>query len=183
MNTFQLTEVMENDRVAKRTFLGVFPMDMLPKYPIQHRPCSFIVNSAPSTDEGKHWLAVYIDEDGGGELFDSYGYNANFYDTRLEHFLQRNCNFHVYNTCQLQSLLSDVCGQFCLFYLLHRSRGIPADSIVRLFSEKKRENDHLVANFINKHFPNIIQTHSKAIFNKTMQTVKTRQECLLNCNS
>ena len=176
MNTLQLKDVMKRDRLGKESFLGVFPMDLLPKQEVLQRPFSLIVNTAPSSHKGQHWLAVYVDDEGQGEMFDSYGHSASFYDRRLEHFLQRNCMFHVYNSRQVQSFTSDVCGQFCLFFLLHRCRGIPADSIVNTFSKRTHQNDELVDHFIQKHFP-FIKTYTKGNV-KSLQKCKTRQQWL-----
>ena len=39
-----------------------------------------------------------------------------------------------------------MCGQYCLFYALHRSRNIPMSAIATLFTDHKDWNDALVRN-------------------------------------
>lgn len=183
MNTYQLEAVMIEDRFSRHKFIGVFPVDLLPKDKIEHsaRPFCLIVNSAPSSSVGEHWLAVFVDKDGDGELFDSYGHRADFYDERLETFLKKNCIHHSFNTKELQTLWSDVCGQYCLYFLLHRCRNIPANSIIQLFTKNKLLNDNMVESFLYKHFPAVFQinenTFPRMLQNK-QQTCKTRYECI-----
>ena len=156
---------MTNDLYSRDKFVGVFPMDLLPTKQVKQttRPFCFIVNSAPSSSQGEHWLAVHIDKHGQGELFDSYGHPADFYDQRLEAFLDKNCIGHSFNARELQTLWSDVCGQFCLYYLLHRCREIPANNIIQQFSKSKVVNDHMVDAFIQKHFPSVFKIHENTL--------------------
>ena len=72
MNTYQLEAVMTEDRYSQDMFVGVFPMDRLPKQ--FKTPACMIINSASSSSQGEHWLAVFIDQYGRGEFFDSYGF-------------------------------------------------------------------------------------------------------------
>ena len=182
MNTYQLEAVMNRDRFSQSKFIGVFPMDLLPKNKIEHctRPFCLIINSAPSTNEGEHWLAVYVDVYGEGQLFDSYGNNANFYDRRLETFLKKNCTEHSYNKSELQALWSDVCGQHCLYFLLHRSRHIPAKTILELFGRNKLVNDSLVDAFIHKHFPSVFQIHANT-FTRMLQSKQQKSQTRYTC--
>ena len=156
---------MTNDLYSRDKFVGVFPMDLLPTKQVKQttRPFCFIVNSAPSSSQGEHWLAVHIDMHGQGELFDSYGHPADFYDQRLEAFLDKNCIGHSFNARELQTLWSDVCVQFCLYYLLHRCREIPANNIIQQFSKSKVVNDHMVDGFIQKHFPSVLKIHQNTL--------------------
>ena len=53
----------------------------------------------------------------------------------------------------LQSIYSKVCGHYCLYFALYRSRQISMSTIVHRFSNNTRKNDSLVKRFIEKHFP------------------------------
>ena len=53
----------------------------------------------------------------------------------------------------LQSINSKVCGQYCLYYVLFRSRNIGISTTVHRFSKNKQRNDFLVKSFIEKHCP------------------------------
>jgi hypothetical protein len=37
-----------------------------------------VCNTDPSTKPGRHWIAIYVDEDGGREYFDSFGRNEHW---------------------------------------------------------------------------------------------------------
>ena len=66
---------------------------------------------------------------------------------------------YEYNTRKLQSAWSDVCGQYCMFYLSHRARGHSMNNIVHLFDNNTMSNDNKVFTFVNKHFnilPNVL---------------------------
>lgn len=52
----------------------------------------------------------------------------------------------------LQSVNSKVCGHYCLYFALFRSRQVSMSTIVHRFSSNKRRNDLLVKRFIEKHF-------------------------------
>lgn len=182
MNTYQLEAVMTEDLYSRDAFVGVFPMDLLPKNQVKQwkRPFCLIVNSAPSSSQGEHWLAVYVDEHGVGELFDSYGHSAEFYDQRLETFLKKNCSEHSFNTRELQTLWSDTCGQFCLYHLLFRCRQIPANDIIKQFSRNKVINDHMVDGFIHRHFPSVFNLHENTftrMFKNKQQLCHSRLRC------
>ena len=157
MNTYQLEAVVTEDRYSQDMFVGVFPMDRLPKQ--FKTPACMIINSASSSSQGEHWLAVFIDQYGRGEFFDSYGHSADFYNQRLEDFLRRNCSTHSFNTRELQTLWSNVCGQYCLFYFIHRCRQISAHDIIYQFSRNKLINDQRVNDFIRKHYSSLCKIH------------------------
>ena len=53
----------------------------------------------------------------------------------------------------LQSIYSKVCGHYCLYFALYRSRQIGMSTIVHRFSKNTSKNDSLVKQFIEKHFP------------------------------
>ena len=164
---------MRGDLHSQDQFIGVYPVDMLPKTKVKQRPFCCIINSAPSSNQGEHWLAIYVDDTNRGEFFDSYGHAAEFYNHRLECFLKRNCNEHSYNLRELQSFWSETCGQFCLYWLLHRCRKIPTSKIIKQFSTNKLMNDYLVKSFIHKHFPWVFKIHE----NTFTRMLRNRQQC------
>ena len=52
----------------------------------------------------------------------------------------------------LQSPLTSVCGQYCLYYLLHRARGISLQVILNEFSSDVDWNDQFVYDFIRNRY-------------------------------
>ena len=147
MDSQQLTKVMELDRLGILYFKGVFPADKLLKQTVKQFPCGYIANTDPSHKPGVHWVAFYFDERGKGEFFCSYGEPPGTYN--FEPWLERNATYWTYQKKRLQGDLSSVCGQYCLFFLLHRFRDISIDSF---FTSDKDVNDSWVNEFISKRF-------------------------------
>ena len=66
MNTLQIERLLRNEKIFKI----VCAFDQLEK-PVF--PSAYVINSDPSNEPRKHWIAVYFDKRGRGEYFDSYG--------------------------------------------------------------------------------------------------------------
>ena len=57
------------------------------------------------------------------------------------------------NTKQYQSIDSDVCGQYCIYYLSKRAINHKMEEILSIFNKKKRkENDVYVRTYIHNKF-------------------------------
>ena len=83
---------------------------------------SCVFNTDIHTQPGPHWVAVFLDKQGRGVFFDSYGM-ALLVPQHLQS-IKRNTISYRWNTHQLQSLNSKICGQFCLMFLDYMKRGI-----------------------------------------------------------
>lgn len=151
MNTHQIAHVLRRDPFCKTDFQGVHALDRLKSVKLRY-PCALVVNTDPSYLPGEHWVAIFLNASRHGEYFDSYGLPPSIYPD-IAHFLIRNCESFRYNSHLLQGLGSTVCGQYVLFYLLHRCRGYTLDEITGWFSPNLDTNDEQVQGFINKHFP------------------------------
>ena len=130
MNTRQLQRVMESDPYGKRQFQGVFAADRIPTR-IESYHSAFIANTDPASKPGAHWVAFYFPSDNRGEFFDSYGHPPAFYHRSFENVLKNNGRSWTYNRECLQGMSSQVCGQYCLYYLLNRCRSV---HIAKIFS-------------------------------------------------
>lgn len=53
----------------------------------------------------------------------------------------------------MQGVDSNVCGHYCLYYLLNRCRGISMEDIVNTFNGSYGNNDQYVLNYIESIFP------------------------------
>ena len=146
MNTLQIERALKRNRFTKKIFVGVFAADQLPK--INTFPCGFVANTDPSTEPGTPWVAFYFPSIGKGEFFDSYGHRPQYYGFD---------ETETWNTRTLQSSWSEVCGQYCIFYLYHKSRGYSMSKIVNLFTDKANLNDCNVACYVKKHFNVVIE--------------------------
>lgn len=147
MDTIQLAQILSSDPQAAQIFYGVRPCNHLPSH-VNKVPSCMIVNSDPSWKSGAHWLAIYIDENRNVEFFDSYGRDPETYRLIFD-FLKRHGETWKLNKRQLQGHLSSTCGQFCLYFLLWRSRGISFEKILSSFGNSLDANDILVTAFVN----------------------------------
>ena len=160
MNTRQLEKIFSTGKITKNQFHGVFASDELPKT-VQDYPSAYVANVDPSDQPGSHWIAFYFDKNKEGEFWDSYGQHPENYVKTFINFLQINSTNWSMNHKMLQSLDSSVCGEFCVFYLVHRCRGISLNTVVNHFSNKKRLNDSIVYEFVNRHYPFVLAPHNK----------------------
>lgn len=152
MNTEELLRCVQSDNVVRQSFKGVFPRDELPKKVVKQFPVSYIVNTDASGQEGKHWVAIYLENGERGDFFDSYGNPPSWLAVEFVKFLKRNVYGYSYNDKRLQGYYSTVCGQFCLFYLYHRCRGYDPREITRMFGKDGDVNDVLVNEFVNEEY-------------------------------
>jgi len=151
MRTSQLLCAIKCDPVMRNSIIGVYARDQIPSE-INQRPVGFIFNTNSSDKSGKHWLAVYFQSRDKGEFFDSYGHPPEYFS------LDSNLN---YNKKRLQSIHSNVCGHYCLYYLLQRCRGVSMDDIVNTFGNNYDCNDEYVANYMERTFPYCFRSHDK----------------------
>ncbi len=148
MNASQLLCCINCDPVLYERVNGVYPADHLPR---SVKSGGLIANTDSSDKPGEHWCAFYFVGDGRAEFFDSYGRSPSFYDSRFTECLRDNSRTWSYNTELLQNEISDVCGQFCLYFLIHRLRGRSMVDIVRQF-DKLDFNDQYVYDTFSKYF-------------------------------
>jgi len=126
-------------RAHVRDFDGVFSIDNLPD-----DPHLLVCNTGPSYKPGPHWIAIYI-EDGRGEFFDSFGHRPNI---DFERYMTRYCVSWNFNNRQIQSIISKFYGYYCVYFCVHRSRGIDMCKIVRSFTSDTGLNDVLVHAYV-----------------------------------
>ena len=81
-----------------KSFLGVFPSDLLPRSVPQS--CTVIINADPHTEKGSHWLAIHFrPKSSSTYYFDSYGIVPLVPD--IQAFIRRKCTVADYNKKQL----------------------------------------------------------------------------------
>jgi hypothetical protein len=92
-----------------KCFQGVYPLDKIK--PFKKRPIAIIVNTDKSNEPGEHWVSIFIDKNGSGEYFDSFGLPP-LHDELIE-YLNINCaNGWRFNPIALQSDDSTTCGHY-----------------------------------------------------------------------
>ena len=128
MDTFQIQCTLQN----VKSFLGVFPSDLLPPKSIS-RSGTVIINADPHTERGSHWLAIHLEpRSSSAYYFDSYGLFP--FVPAIRSFLRRNCTVCDYNVTRLQGLISTVCGHYCCLFALYTDRGYTPKQFVALFN-------------------------------------------------
>ena len=113
MDTLQIERKFKNDSCAKKIFKGIYPKDQLPTV---EYPGSYVVNTDPSTAPGEHWIAMFFNKQRSAEFFDSYGLHPIVYG--LTDFLDSHSSSWIYYSKTLQSLISEVCGHYTVYYIL-----------------------------------------------------------------
>ena len=116
---------------------------------IQSRKDRFVIsNTDTSGGPGKHWVVLYFPEQGPHEFFDSLGNSPNYYGVGFEKFLDKK---YLMCTTQLQQTTSNVCGLYCVYYVLKRCQGNTMRDIVKEFNVlNKNENDRFIVSELKK---------------------------------
>lgn len=152
MNSSEIYSILKQDEFTKNiNFLGVFPSDLIPISALSY-PCSLVVNTKPISSEGEHWIALVKSSKNVGYYFDSYGMSpANFPEVAT---VLDTTKEWQYNDVQLQSLLTTVCGQYCIFFLLHIARGLSPDQIISFLNDNgdTAANDAFIFMFFKQRY-------------------------------
>ena len=137
------------DKMEIKNFRGCFFKDTLTKI---EPNSSYILNLNSEYDEegdrnkGSHWTALYIDDNKQSIYFDSYGLGP---PKEIKNLLKSN-QYKIGNTKKnIQSLMSNLCGVFCLafIYFLNvskfRTNNIIYDAsiYIDLFEDLDKVND------------------------------------------
>ena len=148
MNSLEIDAIMNND-LWKRNYGGIFACDAIPKYLCITCNFGIICNLSESNSLGTHWIAIYMPEKGTClEYFDSYGMppsNEHFFAVLKEGKLS-----YCFNKVQIQNFGSDVCGEYCIFFLLLRFSGVDYDKILDIFSNDFELNDEFISKLIGE---------------------------------
>ena len=154
MNTLQINAILNNYSRTRRYYRGCFAADQIsnnqslePPIAITRYPYAFVVNVDESHQPGSHWIAIFVCSPSRVEYFDSLAstptdnYHIGEY---LKQFpiVAKNSKF------PLQNPFSNVCGQFCIYFIINRCEGISFDDIVK-FLYRIKNADVYVRNFVN----------------------------------
>jgi len=146
MNTDEIRRVL---RLLPQ-FDDVYSINTLPNRPHRLLVCNLDPAHCPDT----HWVAIYVDGN-YGEYFDSLGRAP---PDSIQKYLDRWCggaNNWIFIDCQVQSVISRLCGHYCIYYCTLRSNAISLREIVTSLSKDTAFNDVLVHAFVCRRFNNI----------------------------
>ena len=115
-----------------KSFLGVFPSDLLP-HPLPQQHCTVLIITVPHIEIGSHWLAIRFEPRSSRAFyFDSFGRPP--YIANIQDFLRRNFTVREYNAIRLQSPTTTLCGHYFCLFALHVDRGYSPKHFVSLFN-------------------------------------------------
>ena len=89
---------------------------------------------------------MYFDSLRRGSYFDSYGIPP--FHKQFIKFMNSHSETWTFKDMVLQAPFSSVCGHYCVYFLLHKSRDFTTSEIVSRFSKNLFENDRSVAQFV-----------------------------------
>jgi len=138
MDTTQIDDAMSRDACLRKTYGGTWSIDNFPAW--SSDPCCYIINLSPSWHRGSHWTAVYRDKH-RCEYFCSYGSRA---PKEIRRLMGRN---YSESGVQLQTINSDLCGQYCILYIMCRCRGGSLNDFLDCFSGNCVVNDYIICDF------------------------------------
>lgn len=152
MNTLELEHYLKSNPLTRKLFHNVLPCDFLTQKIKSDRSVVIICNCATSNNIGTHWIAIFIDKF-NLEFFDTSGqsFKTNKY---FQKFAQRNKRSKmIYNTVSIQSEISDLCGEYCLLFALHKAHKKSLKSFMNIFRyADKKNNDKLALFLFGKNF-------------------------------
>ena len=110
LDTNELRYAMQDDS----SFIGVFPIDLLPRHVNKQKTIKLIVNLEPSNLPGSHWICIYR-RNGKAYYFDTFG---RIPPTDIQHWLASNSRDWIHNTNRVQSESDKIsCGYICVYFL------------------------------------------------------------------
>jgi len=104
-----------------------------------------VCNTAPHYQRGDHWIVLYFDKEARAEYFDSFGEKP---IKPFDKYLTKHAASVVWNDKKLQSIMSGVCGHYCVFYCLYKELGYDIVTISNCFGEDTALNDFIVHKFV-----------------------------------
>jgi len=135
MNSLEIEKVLKENNWNRFKFLGCFAADVLPTNLNNQVPVCFIANVDQSSENGSHWVAFCIPKIDHLEYFCPLG--ISFYHWPIfVNYIRNIMNFEsiVMNRKRIQSINSNLCGVFCIEFLIKRDKGISFAIIVNSYS-------------------------------------------------
>ena len=142
MSTNEIAKYLNSDLICRKICYGVYPANKIPKL-----PALTVCNTDSSSKPGEHWIVLYVDENNKEEYFDSID---RFPTELFKTFLDVNCVEWIWNEKQLQSVISKLCGHYCILYCLCRCRAVDVRKVAKIFTKDTSLNDSIVHNFVCK---------------------------------
>ena len=145
MDTREIDKVLNEDHFTRHLYGGTCALVKISH--TKDKAVCYIINTAPSWHPGTHWIAIFKLAS-KNEYFCSYGSSP---QPELLPLLGKT---YLSNSWTLQDFRSDLCGQYCILFLLCRCRGYSLSNFLHCFSSNSILNDKLVADVFQKYISN-----------------------------
>ena len=138
LSTDEIDRVMEKEE----SFRGTYPCDQVPNF--TDNEYSIIINVDNSTLPGSHWTALVVRGnnayyfDSFGRLYDNFSFPADYRES-----LQKIClgKKVVFQNRVLQGFHSNMCGEYCVYFIKQLGKRFNFNEIFRGFTENLNSND------------------------------------------
>jgi hypothetical protein len=120
----QIFRFLRNHPKSRQIFLECVPSDAI--LTPRHYPYALVVNTDDSKGDGIHWTAFFVTSPRNVEYFDSLGREP---EGDIKDFYE-SFPFRKRSVVRLQSLFSNACGPYVLYFILRRCGGISFESIM-----------------------------------------------------
>lgn len=139
-------------------FLGVYARDEIPIK--VSGPTGLIVNTDNRSNPGAHWVAIYVNIKGEGELFDSLASQDVL--TSFKEWMETNTTSFLFPLIPIQSSISKLCGVYCIAFLALRFENWSFSNIINCFAHNPLKNDLFLFNILKniKASSNVCKDHS-----------------------
>ena len=148
--------MFQSDTVISRFNPKVLAEDQFFEVDVQRKYGVFIVHDQEQWRPGNHWVLIVMFPH-GVIFFDSFAKSPIHY--AIDKHLRNVKRGIIINRTVLQELLSNVCGEFCVFWGFFLCRGYRLEDILKYLSEDLSFNEKAVHLQIYKLFP----SHFKAL--------------------
>jgi hypothetical protein len=148
LTAIQIITLLKRIPSTKKVFKGICARNVTTRPPqkIKTLPSAYIHNTGYLL-EGIHWVLIIYAEN-CTFFIDTFGRPPK--SVFLEASVKRSFTPVLYNTKPLQSRRSQVCGHYCIYFLVHLLQNRSITEINKKFTKNHRKNDSLVFNFVKK---------------------------------
>lgn len=143
MDNFTINKILTRYSKTSKCFLGCFPADAIPTTDIY--PYSAIINTDKTGYPGKHWVSIFVPNKNTIEYFDSFGELPN---TSIGKYLLNFEKIHM-NKQKIQSIFSNVCAFYCMYFVVKRCCKNPYKKIIKKLA-RTPDPDSFVRKFVQK---------------------------------
>ena len=145
MNTNEIDTILYADCYTRPFYGGTWALDKIPES--KNKTACYVINTAPSWHPGTHWIAIFATPS-KKEYFCSYG------SSPQPELLPLLGSHYTSNTEIIQDLRSDLCGQYCILYLLSKCRGYSLKEFILSFSLYSALNDRIASGVYENYISN-----------------------------